>query len=103
MSDFRTVAKLGDLLEDVPMEAEGPDGAVVLIRRGDEVFALDDCCSHEEYPLSEGEVENGNIMCVLHGATFDIKTGRATGLPAVMGVTTYAVRIEGEDVQLDFS
>ncbi len=72
--------------------------SIVLARWGGEIFALEDCCSHEDYPLSEGEVEDGDVECILHGARFDLRTGKAVRLPAIRPVRTFAVEIRGEEV-----
>jgi 3-phenylpropionate/trans-cinnamate dioxygenase ferredoxin component len=78
--------------------ASGRGHEVVLVRWADEVFALEDNCSHQDYPLSDGSVEDGEIECVFHGAKFDVRTGKATHLPAIRPVRTYPVRIEGDDI-----
>ena len=56
---------------------------VVLIRAAGHFYALDDICTHDGGPLSEGplDVEHGTIACPRHGAKFDVKTGAAT-MPA---------------------
>ena len=65
---------------------------------GDEVFAVDDTCSHSEASLSEGEVTDFKIECWLHGAEFDLRTGAALTLPANISLQTYAVKIDGNSV-----
>ena len=54
--------------------------------------------AHAEGPLSEGDVEEGEVECLWHGSRFDLKTGEATSPPAGEAVTRYGVRIEGYDV-----
>lgn len=71
---------------------------VCVARSGGEVFALQDICSHADVALSEGEVEDGQIECWLHGSLFDLRTGKPSGLPAVRPVPTYPVTVEGDDV-----
>jgi 3-phenylpropionate/trans-cinnamate dioxygenase ferredoxin subunit len=77
------------------------DDAVALVRADDAVYAVEDCCSHEEYPLSEGWVEGHQIECALHGSRFDLLTGHPDVPPAVAPVRVFAVRVEGEDVLVD--
>jgi 3-phenylpropionate/trans-cinnamate dioxygenase ferredoxin subunit len=89
LADVPEGGALGISLNDVP---------VAIIRDGDEVFALRDVCSHEEVPLSEGDVYDGNVECWLHGSCFDLRTGRPTGPPATLPVPTYPVKIDGGDV-----
>jgi 3-phenylpropionate/trans-cinnamate dioxygenase ferredoxin subunit len=81
------------------VEVDGVEIAVV--RSGDQVYAIHDECSHASVPLSEGDVEDGEIECWLHGSMFDLRTGKAVNLPATEPVPVYAVRIEGEDVLVD--
>ena len=57
------------------------DVPVAVVRAGGEVFALHDVCSHEEVPLSEGEVYDHTVECWLHGSCFDLRTGEPTGPP----------------------
>jgi len=71
---------------------------VVLARWEGDIFALEDCCSHEDFSLSEGGIEHGKIECVLHGAMFDLRTGKAMRLPAVRPVKTFPVRIENGEI-----
>jgi 3-phenylpropionate/trans-cinnamate dioxygenase ferredoxin subunit len=73
---------------------------ILLLQTGEEVFALEDLCTHDDGPLHEGEVEEGAIVCPRHGARFDLRTGRGT-LPAPRPVKVFPVRVEGEVVYLD--
>jgi 3-phenylpropionate/trans-cinnamate dioxygenase ferredoxin subunit len=75
---------------------------VCLIRRGDQVSALRDECTHQAMPLSAGEVlPDGTIECAWHGARFDCVTGAVLRGPAEEGVLAYRVRVEGEVVLVD--
>ena len=69
---------------------------VAVVRIGDEVFAVDDHCSHAEVSLSEGEVSGCEIECWLHGSRFDLRTGEPSGPPAFAPISTYPVQIEGD-------
>jgi len=77
------------------------DEAVALIRTNDAVYALVDCCTHEDYPLSEGFVEDGKVECALHGSCFDLETGHPDIPPAVTPVRTFPVKVDGDDVLVD--
>ena len=70
---------------------------LALARHGDEVFALQDLCSHAAVALSEGEVANCTIECWLHGSTFDLRTGKPTTFPATEPVATFPVEIRDAD------
>jgi 3-phenylpropionate/trans-cinnamate dioxygenase ferredoxin subunit len=67
----------------------------------DEVFALQDLCSHAAVALSEGEVEDCRIECWLHGSHFDLRTGKPTSFPATEPVATFPVEIRDGDVYVD--
>jgi 3-phenylpropionate/trans-cinnamate dioxygenase ferredoxin component len=92
-------------LEDIPVdEALGVTvGAydVALARHDDEVFAVQDQCSHAAVPLSEGEVEDCTVECWLHGSRFDLRTGKPTGLPATEPVATFPVEVRPDGVYVD--
>ncbi|QIK76606.1 non-heme iron oxygenase ferredoxin subunit [Nocardioides piscis] len=70
---------------------------VAVARDGDEVFALQDLCSHAAVALSEGEVANCMIECYLHGSTFDLRTGKPTTFPATEPVATFPVDVRATD------
>ena len=100
MSFLRACA-LSDLIESTPVrvEVDGLDVAVVL--HDDEIFAIEDECSHAAVALSEGDVDDCTIECWMHGSRFDLRTGKPTGLPAIRPVPVYPVTINGDDVFVD--
>ncbi len=73
---------------------------VAVIHENERFFALHDCCSHEEFPLSDGDLDNGHVTCILHGARFELETGTAVALPAVRPVKTYEVRVADGEIQV---
>ena len=89
---------LADVPEDGALGVEVQGTPVAIIRAGGEFFALHDVCSHEEVPLSEGEIYDHTVECWLHGSCFDLRTGEPTGLPATEPVPVYPVKIEGDNV-----
>jgi 3-phenylpropionate/trans-cinnamate dioxygenase ferredoxin component len=93
---FVRVATLGELEEDTPKRVEIDGTPVSLVRTEGEVFAIYDICSHANVSLSEGEVEDCQIECWLHGSSFDLRTGKPSGLPATRPVPVYPVTIEGD-------
>src|SRR5690606_32358087 len=62
--------------------------------------ALEDRCSHEDYELSAGPVDpaEGSIECVLHGARFDLRDGRALCAPAYSPVAKFPVRVDATGI-----
>lgn len=92
---FVPVATLGDL---APGEAMGiiVDGTEIALVRAEDggVHAIEDRCSHEDVPLSDGDVEGCTLECWKHGSQFDLVSGRPLQLPAVLPVRVFPVRID---------
>ena len=97
-STFQRACALADVPEEGAIGVEVAGVPVAVVRAGGEVFALHDVCSHEEVPLSEGEIYDCTVECWLHGSCFDLRTGDPTGPPATVPVPVYPVKIEGDDV-----
>jgi 3-phenylpropionate/trans-cinnamate dioxygenase ferredoxin subunit len=78
---------------------------IAVVNLGEEGFrAIDAICSHAHYFLDEGDVDVdfGTIECPKHGSTFDLDTGRPRTLPATQPVRVFDVKIEGNDVLLEY-
>lgn len=75
-------------------------GAVVLANVDGDIYALEDRCSHQDYPLSAGELEDDQLECAFHGARFDVCTGRATQLPAITPVRSFQVEVRDAEVYI---
>ena len=73
-------------------------GPLVLANVDGNIYALEDRCSHQDYPLSAGELEHDELECPFHGARFDVRTGRAVQLPAITPVRSFQVEIRDGDV-----
>ena len=92
----------------VAAAAECPPGTLLGVAAGSErivlanvegdIYALLDRCSHQDFPLSDGELEGDRIECIYHGAAFDVCTGRAMQLPAIRPVKTFPVEVRGDEV-----
>jgi 3-phenylpropionate/trans-cinnamate dioxygenase ferredoxin subunit len=76
---------------------------VAVARHEDEVFAVQDLCSHASVALSEGEVDDCTVECWLHGSRFDLRTGKPTGLPATEPIATFPVDVRDGDVYVDIT
>lgn len=98
---FEKVTTLGELPDGLPVQVKVGGHPLALVRLGDEVKAIYDVCSHQEYPLHEGMVWGRSLECALHGSTFDLDTGEAETLPATVPVPVFATTTEGDDVYVD--
>lgn len=95
---FVNVAAVGDIKPGKAIRVEIGDESVAIFNVDGTLYAIGDICTHEEASLSDGDVFGDCVECPLHGAEFDIKTGEAKTLPAVIPVPTYTVKIEGDAV-----
>ena len=92
---------LATLIAGKPVKIEKAGRTICVTRVGDEVFAIDDTCSHSDASLSEGDVTDFKIECWLHGAEFDLRTGEALTPPAVAPVKIYPVTVDGDSVTVE--
>jgi 3-phenylpropionate/trans-cinnamate dioxygenase ferredoxin subunit len=90
-----------ELQQGKPLKVEKDGKTICVARVGDEVFAVDDTCSHSDASLSEGDVTDFKIECWLHGAEFDLRTGEALTPPAVAPLHTYGVHVDGDSVTVE--
>jgi nitrite reductase/ring-hydroxylating ferredoxin subunit len=73
---WRAVCRLEDLRDRVPQQFQVASDALVLVRVGERVHAVSASCPHKYSPLSDGAVVGYSLQCAVHGAIFDLATGR---------------------------
>lgn len=100
MSEVRVCAA-ADVPEGEVRAVACGDRSVAIANVGGELHAIDNLCTHDGGPLGDGRLTGSRVICPRHGAAFDARSGRALTLPAVRGVRSYAVRVEGGDVYVD--
>jgi 3-phenylpropionate/trans-cinnamate dioxygenase ferredoxin subunit len=96
--EFVHVANLGELDDEGRLLFEIDGQPIALFMITDQIFAIADICSHDDGPLAEGDVEGHDVVCPRHGAHFDLNTGKALSLPAVVDIPVYPVKMEGEEI-----
>jgi nitrite reductase/ring-hydroxylating ferredoxin subunit len=74
------------------------DEAVLLVRSGSLIFAIDAHCSHYHGPLAEGIVDGESIRCPWHHACFDLRTGEAVRAPALNSLAVWNVERDGDRI-----
>jgi 3-phenylpropionate/trans-cinnamate dioxygenase ferredoxin subunit len=92
---------LDSIIEGKPVRLSKNGKEVCVARVGNEVFAIEDNCSHQDAALSEGEQNGYKIECWLHSAEFDLRTGAALTPPASQAVKTYPVLVDGNNVVVE--
>jgi nitrite reductase/ring-hydroxylating ferredoxin subunit len=78
-----------------------PDTVVALARLEDgSLVAFGDTCTHEECPLSEGDLEGGRVVCYCHSGEFDVRTGAVLKGPPEDPIPVYELREENGELQV---
>ncbi|MBM4075352.1 MAG: non-heme iron oxygenase ferredoxin subunit [Planctomycetes bacterium] len=93
MSDFERVADVSDLAPGERLSIVVDDVPALLVRVNEEFFAIEDVCTHDGQPLTNGAIHDCQIICPRHGARFDLKTGAALCMPATEPVKTLEIQI----------
>jgi apoptosis-inducing factor 3 len=89
--DLRAGVKFDELVESEPLLGHFDGEPVILVRKGEQVFATGAVCTHYSGPLAEGLVVDETIRCPWHHARFDLRTGEAQGAPALNPVSCFNV------------
>lgn len=98
---FVAVARLADVPPGTLLGVALPDGTPICLANVDgTVRAVHDCCTHQAFTLSSGELADGQIECAWHGARFDAATGAVCRGPACDPVQVYAVRLRDGVVEI---
>jgi len=74
--------------------------AIVIFNIAEQLFAIGDICTHDDGPLGDGDLEGFHIVCPRHGAEFDVKTGKAVQMPAVVDIPAYPVKVVDGMIQV---
>jgi 3-phenylpropionate/trans-cinnamate dioxygenase ferredoxin subunit len=98
---FERVCAVSEVPADEALGVTVGDLDLAIAREGEELFAVQDLCSHAAVALSEGDVADCSIECWLHGSRFDLRTGKPIGPPATEPVSTFLVEVRGDDVYVD--
>jgi 3-phenylpropionate/trans-cinnamate dioxygenase ferredoxin component len=73
---------------------------IVVVRHRGRFYAVPDMCTHARFPLHDGSLDDGRLVCCHHGARFDLETGRPS-LPAVKPLARYRVEVDGDDLYVE--
>ncbi len=94
MSEWQDVAARDQLDADFPLGVEVNGQAIGIYLVGDQVHAIEDICPHAEALLSQGFVENGVVECPLHGAQFEIASGKCLNEIGERDIRCFPVKVE---------
>jgi len=94
--------KVDELSDGQSLKVEHQPSDIAIHRVDGEFYATDDLCTHEDWSLGEdGDLEDHKIICCLHQASFDVRTGEVVDFPATEPLKTYPVRIADGEVWVD--
>lgn len=98
--DFVTIGPVEEMGESDRFFIEVDGRPIVVFNISGEFFAVGDVCSHDDGPLGDGELSDYEVICPRHGAKFDVRTGKALTLPAVVEIPAYPVRVNEGQIEI---
>lgn len=101
MSTVHSLGPAADLAAGESRRARVGTALLAVYNCDGSFYATDDQCSHEEASLADGWLEGTEVTCPLHGAIFDVTTGKPLCLPATKPVRTYPVRVEAGELLVE--
>ena len=109
MAEDKTKRNSADFAQGISLD-QLPDGGrlvghfnsedVLLVRSGDEIFAVSPHCTHYNGPLAEGLVVGDTVRCPWHHACFDLRTGEALRAPALTPITCWEVELRDGTIRV---
>lgn len=93
MNGFEKVCELNELTPGEAMKANTSIGPITLYHLDDGCFATQDQCSHGQWSLADGILEDGLIECPLHGGKFCVRTGAVKAFPPTIPLKTFPVQV----------
>jgi nitrite reductase/ring-hydroxylating ferredoxin subunit len=99
-TDWTVAADASQLPEGRPLRAVVDDTPVLIVREGEQIFAVHDRCSHRGCSLSEGTVEGSEVVCACHGSRFDLRNGAVRHGPATGPQPAFQVRVSDDRIEV---
>ena len=98
--EFLDIAPVSELPNGERLFVEIEGKPIVIFNIAGQFFSIADICSHDDGPVGEGDIEGYTITCPRHGGEFDLQTGKALQLPAVVDIPAYPVKVVAGVIQL---
>lgn len=95
---FFVVAEDSGLAEGATLRAEVKGQVIAIVKLAGKVYAFQEFCTHRYGPLSEGSLQDGNVVCPWHRSVFNVRTGKVVAGPAKVDLKTFEVKIEDGQV-----
>jgi 3-phenylpropionate/trans-cinnamate dioxygenase ferredoxin subunit len=97
---FTAVATIGEIPPETAKEVAVNGRSILICHSDGRFFAVENMCSHAQEPLACGRLKRGWLSCPAHGARFDLETGEPLNPPATEPIATFAVRINGDVIEV---
>lgn len=91
--DFIQVASVDELEDGDRLFVDTENQTIILLAVQGGFYAIQDTCTHDNGPLGDGDLDGFQLICPRHGARFDVRTGEALTLPAVIDAPAFPVRV----------
>jgi nitrite reductase/ring-hydroxylating ferredoxin subunit len=97
------VGKAKDLRDGQTKMVRAGRKEILVVKQDDRFYAIDGWCSHMGASLDQGQVRDKTIRCRVHGAVFDLETGKVLQNLQAKDMRTYPVLIDGEEVYVEYA
>jgi len=91
---FIEIARVDQLPAGERLFVDVSGKSIVIFNLAGKLYAIGDVCSHDNGPVGDGDIDENEIICPRHGARFEIRSGKATSLPAIVDIPAYPLRVE---------
>ena len=98
MPNYEKIADLDEVPDGGRKSVIVDDLPALLLHAGGTYYCLEDVCTHDGQPLTDGPVVDGAIECPRHGARFDIATGAPLCMPATQPVRVFRVDVRADGI-----
>jgi nitrite reductase/ring-hydroxylating ferredoxin subunit len=100
MDNYRQVASLDQVPTGKTLVVLIEGNEVLLCHTSEGLFAVDNMCTHAAARLCEGRLRGHRILCPMHGAAFDVRSGEALSRPASVALRSYPIKLVGENIHM---
>ena len=98
--DFLPVLAEAELREEELRRVQADGMPVLLVRKGQRIYAIAETCAHLGGPLSEGKLEDATVRCPWHGSRFSLEDGRVLEGPSVHAQPVLDVRVRDGQIEV---
>ena len=99
-AEYIPVGEASDVPPGERMFVEIDGDPIVVFNIAGQHFAIADVCSHDDGPLGDGDLDAFDVICPRHGARFDVRSGKALSMPAVVDIQSYPVRVVNGQIEI---